>query len=152
MAVSEGRITAVGSDAHVRRVAGPDADVVDLDGATVLPGFIDTGTDWGFKNVLEHLALAAEPRYGATGRRAATAGISRADALATWTRTAAQVLGWKDIGSLVAGHHADMIIVDRNPMTCPIAELPDTRVHVTMLGGCPVSGSIGDGARTTSSD
>lgn len=39
-----------------------------------------------------------------------------------------------------------MIVVDRNPMTCPIPDLPDTRVLATMLGGHPVTGSIADGA------
>ncbi len=32
VAVADGRITAVGSEAFVRRTAGPDAAVVDLDG------------------------------------------------------------------------------------------------------------------------
>lgn len=107
---------------------------------------VGCGTDWGPKNIFEHLALAVEPRYGATGRPAATAGISRTEAVATWTRTAAQVLGWNDIGSLVAGHHADMIVVDRNPMTCSVSDLPDTRVLSTMLGGRPVTGNITGGA------
>lgn len=96
---------------------------------------VDCGTDWGPKNVFEHLALAVEPRYCATGRRAAAPGIARTDALATWTRSAAQVLGWNDIGSLVAGKHADLIVVDRNPLTCRISDLPDTRVLATMLSG-----------------
>ena len=103
---------------------------------------VGCGSDWGPKNVFEHLALAVEPRYGATGRLAATAGISRADALATWTRSAADVLRWNDIGSIVVGHQADLIVVDRNPMTCPVAELPDTRVLTTLLGGRLVNGSV----------
>ncbi|MDX1882578.1 amidohydrolase [Mycobacterium sp. NPDC051804] len=109
---------------------------------------VGCGTDWGPKNVFEHLALAAKPRYGASGRAAATAGVSRIDALATWTRTAAQVLRWNDIGSLVAGHHADMIVVDRNPLTCPLSDLPHTRVLTTMLGGRPVGGSVTDSTAT----
>lgn len=55
VAVTDGRITAVSSDADVRRAAGPDADVVDLDGATVLPGFIDTHPH------LLHFGVIAEP-------------------------------------------------------------------------------------------
>ena len=34
------------------------------------------GTDWGPGNVFEHIALAVEPYYGASGRRAATPGIT----------------------------------------------------------------------------
>lgn len=37
----DGRIIAVGSEAVVTQEAGPDADVVDLDGRMVLPGFQD---------------------------------------------------------------------------------------------------------------
>ena len=37
-----GRIVAVGSWADVDALVGPDTEVVDLDGATVLPGFIET--------------------------------------------------------------------------------------------------------------
>ncbi|BBY96480.1 hypothetical protein MGALJ_61490 (plasmid) [Mycobacterium gallinarum] len=111
---------------------------------------VGCGTDWGPKNVFEHLALAVEPRYCATGRRAATPGIARTDALAAWTRTAAQVLGWSDIGSLNVGNHADMIVVDRNPLTCRIADLPDTRVLATMLNGGWLADPATDGAEVPS--
>lgn len=37
-----GRIVAVGSRADVEPLVGPETEVVDLDGATVLPGFIET--------------------------------------------------------------------------------------------------------------
>ncbi len=39
--VRDGRIAAVGPAGRVRAAAGPDAQVVRLDGATVLPGLID---------------------------------------------------------------------------------------------------------------
>ncbi len=39
--VRDGRIAAVGPAGPVRAAAGPDAQVVRLDGATVLPGLID---------------------------------------------------------------------------------------------------------------
>ena len=38
----DGRIVATGSDADMRALAGSGATVIDLDGATVLPGFVDT--------------------------------------------------------------------------------------------------------------
>lgn len=102
---------------------------------------VGCGTDWGPKNVFEHIALAVEPRYAASGRAAATPGVSRRQALDMWTREAAHVLRWEGIGSLEPGHHADLVIVDRDPLTCPVDDLPDTRVIATLLGGRTVAGT-----------
>jgi predicted amidohydrolase YtcJ len=103
---------------------------------------IAAGTDWGPKNVFEHIALAVEPRYAASGRPAATPGISRQQALAMWTNEAAHVLRWEGIGSLEPGFHADLVVVDRNPLSCPIEDLPDTQVLATVLAGSPVYGEL----------
>ncbi|WP_432871342.1 amidohydrolase [Microbispora rosea] len=101
---------------------------------------VAAGTDWGPKNVFEHIALAVEPRYAADGDAAATPGISRRRALAMWTSEAAHVLRWDDIGSLRPGNHADLVILDRDPLACPLDELPGTQVVTTMLGGKTVTG------------
>ncbi|WP_426502949.1 amidohydrolase [Dactylosporangium sp. McL0621] len=107
---------------------------------------VGCGTDWGPKNVFEHIALAVEPHYAASGRRAATPGISRRQALSMWTREAAHVLRWEGIGSLEPGHHADLVVVDRDPLNCPIDEIASTRIIATMLGGKTVAGTdlVGD--------
>jgi predicted amidohydrolase YtcJ len=42
VAVREGRIDAVGSRQDIMRLAGPDTTVIDLDGRTLLPGFVDS--------------------------------------------------------------------------------------------------------------
>ena len=42
LAITGGRITAVGSNADIRERAAPDTRTVDAGGATVLPGFIDS--------------------------------------------------------------------------------------------------------------
>src|SRR6187401_3572963 len=42
VAVREGRIMAVGSDADVRKLAGPSTRTIDLQGRTVIPGLIDS--------------------------------------------------------------------------------------------------------------
>lgn len=102
---------------------------------------VGCGTDWGPKNVFEHIALAVEPYYAASGRRAATPGVTREQALNMWTRDAAHVLRWRGIGSLEPGHHADLVIVDRDPLRCPVDELAGTRVITTMLGGRTVAGT-----------
>jgi predicted amidohydrolase YtcJ len=101
---------------------------------------VGCGTDWGPKNVFEHIALAVEPRYAASGRPAATPGISRRQALAMWTRDAAHVLRWEGIGSLEPGHHADLVVVDRNPLSCQIEDIPGTEVVSTLLSGQTVAG------------
>jgi hypothetical protein len=101
---------------------------------------VGCGTDWGPKNVFEHIALAVAPYYAASGRPAATARISRHQALAMWTREAAHVLRWEGIGSLQPGNHADLAVIDRDPLTCSLEDLPDTRVITTMLSGQIVAG------------
>lgn len=103
---------------------------------------VGCGTDWGPKNVFEHLALAIEPIYCGSGEAAPTPGVSRTEALAMWTREAAHVLRWQDIGSLAPGQHADLCIVDRNPLECPVEDLPGTHVMATLLGGEPVHGQL----------
>ena len=40
-AIKDERFVAVGSDADVRNLAGPDTPVIDAAGATIVPGFID---------------------------------------------------------------------------------------------------------------
>ena len=42
IAVRDGRITAVGSSAEIRALAGPSTRVIDLQGRTVIPGLIDS--------------------------------------------------------------------------------------------------------------
>ena len=47
LAVRDGRILAVGSDAAVRPMAGPQTRIIDLAGKTVVPGLIDTHAHFG---------------------------------------------------------------------------------------------------------
>jgi predicted amidohydrolase YtcJ len=55
IAVRDGRVLAVGAEEDVRAAAGVDARVVELEGATVLPGLIDTHPH------LMHFGVLAEP-------------------------------------------------------------------------------------------
>jgi predicted amidohydrolase YtcJ len=87
---------------------------------------VGCGSDWGPKNIFEQIALACEQ------------GLTREESLATWTRDAAHVLRWEGVGTLAPGAHADLVLVDRNPLTAPIDDLPDTRVLHTLMGGVTV--------------
>jgi predicted amidohydrolase YtcJ len=42
LAVKDGRVTAIGSSADVRKLAGPSTRVIDVNGRTVIPGLIDS--------------------------------------------------------------------------------------------------------------
>jgi hypothetical protein len=64
--------------------------------------------------------------------------VTREEAVLMWTRDAARALGWDGVGTLAPGSHADVIVVDRDPLTCALDDLPHTTVLLTMLGGRPV--------------
>ena len=52
-----------------------------------------------------------------------------------WTREAGRILQWDGVGTLAPGSHADLIVVDRDPLACRVEDLPATRVLRTVLGG-----------------
>ncbi len=98
---------------------------------------VGCGSDWGPKNIFEQIALAVTHRFA--GRDARNDGpaqaVDRERAVAMWTRDAARVLDWEGIGMLAPGFHADLTIVDRDPIACRLEDLPGTRVLATYLGG-----------------
>ena len=61
--------------------------------------------------------------------------VTREQAILMWTRDAGRVLRWDGIGTLTPGSNADMIVVDRDPMACPIEQLARTRVLRTVVSG-----------------
>jgi predicted amidohydrolase YtcJ len=66
-------------------------------------------------------------------------GISRKEAIQMFTIHNARVLLLeKEAGSLEPGKLADMILLDRDVLECPIEKLAETRVLKTWLGGRPV--------------
>ena len=46
LAISYGRVVALGSDAEIRRLAHAETDLINLDGRTVLPGLTDAHLHW----------------------------------------------------------------------------------------------------------
>jgi len=98
---------------------------------------VGCGTDWGPKNIFEHVELAQTHRFCRSGRQnlGPAQGVSREEALFMWTRDAAAVLGWEGLGTLQPGSHADLIVVDRDPLACPLGDLAATRVLRTVVAG-----------------
>ncbi|KAJ6101263.1 hypothetical protein N7499_000893 [Penicillium canescens] len=96
--------------------------------------------DWGPTNPFEQMQLAITHRMYPSGRSNAGPAqvVNRAEAYEMWTRHGAKVLGWHDIGSISRGNHADLAILDRNPITCDLDALPSTRVLRTLIGGLVV--------------
>jgi hypothetical protein len=98
---------------------------------------VGCGTDWGPRNIFEQMQLAVTCEFAGSRHRNLDAGqaVTREEALLLWTRDAARVLEWQGVGTLAAGGCADLVFVDRNPVTCPIEDLPDTRVLRTVFDG-----------------
>ncbi|WP_324149774.1 amidohydrolase [Paraburkholderia sp.] len=98
---------------------------------------VGLGSDWGPASPFEHMALAETREFAGSGRRHDGPGysISRQQALDGWTVNNAKLMHWEALGALKPGYKADLTIVDRNPLTCDIAELPKTQVLRTVLGG-----------------
>jgi predicted amidohydrolase YtcJ len=100
---------------------------------------VSGGTDWGPKSVFEHIQLAqthtTPSGYCNLGRAQQ---ISRTQAVSMWTRDAGRLLRWKEIGSLSPGAHADLVILDRDPIRCAVAEIADTKVLRTVFAGATV--------------
>ncbi|MFE4972750.1 amidohydrolase [Kitasatospora sp. NPDC056651] len=111
------------------------------------------GSDWGPKNPWEQIELAQTHRFAGSDHRndGPDQKLTRIEALRMWTTGAAKVLGWSGIGSLTPGNHADIAIVDRDPVTCPEDDLPGTRVLRTLVGGRTVhdSGELSGPAEET---
>lgn len=94
---------------------------------------VAAGSDWGPKNIFEHIALAETHEFWGSGRRndGPAQKVSREEAVRMWTVDAARALGWENIGSLAPGHHADLIVLDRDILSCPLEDLPTTQVLST---------------------
>jgi predicted amidohydrolase YtcJ len=65
--------------------------------------------------------------------------LSREQAIRFYTTNNAYIAGLDDqVGSLEAGKLADLIVLDRDLLTCPLDEIRETKVTATYLGGRPV--------------
>jgi predicted amidohydrolase YtcJ len=98
------------------------------------------GSDWGPKSGFAQMELALTHRFLDSGRSnlGPAQRCSRDEAIAMWTTEAAKVMQWEGIGSLAVGSHGDLIVIDRDPFTCPLKELGVTQVLRTVLAGCMI--------------
>lgn len=97
------------------------------------------GSDWP---IVEPDAIAAM-RSAITGRIAdgsvfhESETISPRDALEAHTRHAARCVGFDDAGTIAPGRRADLVVLDRDPLTCDWHHEPP-QVVATIVGGVPV--------------
>jgi predicted amidohydrolase YtcJ len=98
---------------------------------------VGCGSDWGPKNPWELIQLAQTHEFAGSGHRNDTPdhAVTREESLLTWTRDAAKVLHWDELGCLLPGRQADLVVVDRNPLTCDLSDVPSTQVQLTVVGG-----------------
>jgi hypothetical protein len=68
--------------------------------------------------------------------------LSREEAIRFYTINNARLMFLEDqIGSLEVGKRADIVIVDRDLLACPVAAIKDTKAVATFLGGKRVFGA-----------
>ncbi len=105
------------------------------------------GSDWPIDPLDEWFALkvgvtrtnAADAPPAYRGRLGADPGLSREAVLRAATINAAYELHQDDVtGSLEVGKLADLIVLDRNPLTVPAEDIAKTRVLQTVVGGAVV--------------
>ena len=110
-----------------------------LDAGAVIAG----ASDWPVSSANPFLAIyQAETRRGPQGVLDETQSMPRESMLYAYTRNAATVLDMQDqIGSIMPGKQADLVLVDRDVLTVPAEELKDAQVVWTMFGGTVVFGT-----------
>jgi len=102
---------------------------------------IAQSTDFGPYMPMFTLWQSLKRIHGLTGESYAGADqqISREEALRMYTIHGATVLFWENrIGSIEAGKLADLVVLDNDILTCPLDEIKDTGVLMTMVNGKPV--------------
>jgi predicted amidohydrolase YtcJ len=100
-------------------------------------------SDWPVSTANPFEAIyQAETRDGPEGVLDASQRMPREAMLFAYTRNSAKVLNQlNEIGSIAAGKQADLVLVDRDVLTVPVAEVKDAKVLWTMFGGRIIYGT-----------
>jgi predicted amidohydrolase YtcJ len=103
---------------------------------------LSASTDWGPKSPWEQMWLAETHVLGHSGIRndGPNQTVTRAESLGMWTRGGAAVLDWPELGQLRPGCYADLAVLDRDPLTCGLDDLPHVEVLATATAGRVVAG------------
>jgi predicted amidohydrolase YtcJ len=101
-------------------------------------------SDWPVSTANPFAAIyQAETRVGPQGVLDAGQRMPREAMLFAYTRNSAKVLNQLDeIGSIAPGKRADLVLVDRDVLTVPVAEVKDAKVLWTMFGGRIIYGTM----------
>lgn len=112
VAVSEGKIVAVGSNAEIESLIGPDTKIVSARGGTVLPGFIEAHMHlFGGASQLGHLDLTGLKGFEPVAAAVRNYAVQHPDAkLLTCKMASYTMLGE---GTRLDRHHLDRILPDR---------------------------------------
>lgn len=125
VAIRDGRILAVGSRSDVTRAAGPRADVRDLGGATLVPGFIDAH---GHLAIMAQSAAMANLQPPPAGEVRTIAELQ--DKLRAWRAAhpqAAWIVGFGYDDTLIAEQRHP----DRHDLDAVSADVPVLLVHTS---------------------
>lgn len=138
LAVQGGRIVAVGSEAEIRQMAGPETQVVDAGGRAVVPGFVDPHTHlcWGGDRADEF----AQRLAGATYQEiAARGGGILSTVRATRAATEAQLVetGRKRLNALAASGTTTVEVKSGYTLNLE-GELKQLRAIQAMAAGHPL--------------
>ncbi|MGB5559706.1 MAG: amidohydrolase [Paracoccaceae bacterium] len=110
VAMRDGRILAVGSDADVRSLAGPATEVIDAGGATLLPGFVESHLHLFMGGAeLAHLQLAGLHGIEAVGEAVRAFAAAHPDR----PLLMAQGADYEIFGRPATRHDLDAILPDR---------------------------------------
>ena len=98
---------------------------------------IAQSTDWGPHEAFFTVWQSLVRQAGATGEVVGSEQmITREEALKIFTVNGAWALKMEhELGTLGAGRLADLIVVDGDPMTCPVDDIRDLAVDLTMVDG-----------------
>lgn len=94
------------------------------------------GSDWGVStpNVMEEIDMAVNRTYGTREPLYPEEALTPVEALTAFTSGSAYVNHAEgDTGTLALGMLADLVILDRDPVTT--GDFREARVELTMIGG-----------------